>query len=90
MSDASTALIDVRDRLRENATVRVRADAATCVGDLFSSASLTDAERQTALTILEGLVKDFEQEVRQSLAIHVANCAILPPTLARTIGTSPS
>ncbi len=85
MSDASTALIDVRDRLRENATVRVRADAAKCVGDLFSSTSLTEAERQTALTILEGLVKDFEQEVRQSLAIHVANCAILPPSLARTI-----
>jgi uncharacterized protein (DUF2336 family) len=85
MSDASTALIDVRDRLRENATVRVRADAAKHVGDLFSSASLTEAERQTALTILEGLVKDFEQEVRQSLAIHVAHCAILPPSLARTI-----
>jgi uncharacterized protein (DUF2336 family) len=85
MSDASTALIDVRDRLRENATVRVRADAAKHVGDLFSSAGLTEAERQTALTILEGLVKDFEQEVRQSLAIHVANCAILPPSLARTI-----
>ena len=85
MSDASTALIDVRDRLRENATVRVRADAAKHVGDLFSSASLTEAERQTALTILEGLVKDFEQEVRQSLAIHVANCAILPPSLAPMI-----
>jgi len=85
MSDASTALIDVRDRLRENATVRVRADAAKHVGDLLSSAGLTEAERQTALTILEGLVKDYEQEVRHSLAIHVANCAILPAGLARTI-----
>ncbi len=85
MSDAAAALIDVRDRLRDNATVWVRSDAARHVGDLFSASALTDAERQTALAILEELARDVEQEVRQSLAIHVANCAILPPALARAI-----
>lgn len=84
-SDASAALIDVRDRMRGNPTVPVRADAAKHVGDLFSSASLTEAERETALAILEELARDVEEEVRKSLAIHIAGCAILPPMLARTI-----
>lgn len=85
MSEAAAALIDVRDRMREHPTVRVRADAAEHIGTLFSSPALTAAERQTALAILEELARDVEQEVRQSLAIHVANCAILPPILARAI-----
>jgi len=85
MSEAAAALIDVRDRMRESPTVRVRAEAAEHVGTLFASPALTVAERQTALAILEELAKDLEQEVRQSLAIHVANCAILPPMLARAI-----
>jgi len=85
MSDASAALIDVRDRMRSNPTVRVRVDAAQHVGNLFSSEILTPAERQTALAILEELARDVEEEVRKSLAIHVASCAILPPMLARTI-----
>jgi uncharacterized protein (DUF2336 family) len=85
MSDASAALIDVRDRLRGNPTVRVRSDAAKHVGDLLSSESLAPAEREAALAILEELARDVEQEVRKSLAIHVASCAILAPMLARTI-----
>lgn len=85
MSEAAAALIDVRDRMRENPTVRVRAEAAQHVGTLFSASSLTEAERQTALAILEELARDIEQEVRQSLAIHVASSALLPPLLARAI-----
>src|SRR5215468_3511371 len=85
MSDASAALIDVRDRMRGNPTVQVRADAAKHVGDLLSSETLTTVERETALAILEELARDVEQAVRKSLAIHVASCAILPPMLARTI-----
>jgi uncharacterized protein (DUF2336 family) len=85
MSDASAALIDVRDRLRGNPAVRVRADAAKHVGDLLLSETLGLAERETALAILEELARDVEQEVRKSLAIHIASCAILPPMLARTI-----
>ena len=86
MSEAATALIDVRDRLRQNPSVRVRADAARHVGSLFaSSPALSDAERETALGILEELARDAEQEVRKSLAIHVASSALLPPMLARTI-----
>jgi len=87
MSDAATALIDVRDRMRGNPTVQIRADAAKHVGELFSSSSLTATERETALAILEELARDVEQEVRKSLAIHIAGCAILPPILARTIAT---
>jgi len=82
---APIALIDVCDRLRANPTVRSRTDTAKHVGALLSSATLTLPERQTALAILEELVQDVEQEVRQALAIHVASCAILPPMLARTI-----
>jgi uncharacterized protein (DUF2336 family) len=85
MSEAATALIDVRDRMRENPAVEVRAEAAEHVGTLFSSSTLTEAERETALAIIEELARDVEQQVRQSLAIHVAHCAILPPLLARTI-----
>lgn len=85
MSDASTALIDVRDRMRENPTVRVRADAAKQVSVLFSASTLTAAERQTALAILEELARDVEKRVREALATHVVSCAILPPMLARTI-----
>ena len=85
MSDASAALIDVRDRMRGNPTVQVRADAAKHVGDLLSSETLTTVERETALAILAELARDVEHAVRKSLAIHVASCAILPPMLARTI-----
>lgn len=86
MSEAATALIDVRDRLRQNPSVRVRIDAAQHVGSLFATSStLSDAERETAQGILEGLARDAEQEVRKSLAIHVASSALLPPMLARTI-----
>lgn len=86
MFEAATALIDVRDRLRQNPSIRVRADAAQHVGSLFvSSPTLSDAERETALGILEELSRDAEQEVRKSLAIHVASSALLPPMLARTI-----
>jgi uncharacterized protein (DUF2336 family) len=85
MSDASAALIDVRDRMRGHPTAQVRTDAAKHVGDLFSSETLTPTERETALAILEELARDVEQDVRKSLAVHVASCAILPPMLARTI-----
>ncbi len=85
MSEAAAALIEVRDRMRENPTIEVRAEAAQHVGTLFSAATLTDAERHTAVAILEELARDVDQQVRQSLAIHVANCAVLPPLLARTI-----
>jgi len=85
MSEAAAALIDVRDRLRESPSLQVRAEAAQHVGTLFSAATLSEAERQTALAILEELSRDLEQQVLQSLAIHVASCAILPPLLARTI-----
>ena len=85
MSEAAAALTDVRDRMRETPTARVRADAAKHVGNLFSTSPLTAAERQTALAILEELARDAEQVVRESLAIHVASCAMLPPMLARTI-----
>src|SRR5689334_306655 len=85
MSEAAAALIDVRDRMRESPTVQVRTEAAQHVGTLFSAAALTDAERQSALAILEELARDVEQQVRQSLAVHVASCAVLPPLLARTI-----
>jgi uncharacterized protein (DUF2336 family) len=86
MSEAAAALIDVRDRLRQNPSVRVRTDAAEHVGSLFStSTTLSDAERETALAVLEELARDTEQEVRKSLAIHVASSVLLPPMLARTI-----
>lgn len=79
------ALMDVCERLRADPTVQVRTDTAKHVGALLSSATLTPPERRTALAILEELVQDLEQEVRQALAIHVANCAVLPPMLARRI-----
>jgi len=83
--DASVQLLGIRDRLRANPTVGVRTDTAKQVGALLSSASLTSSERQSALAILETLVRDVEQEVRHALAAHVASCAILPPTLTRAI-----
>ena len=79
------ALVDVYDRLRAHPDPQVRADTAKRVGMLYSSAALSAAERQTALAILERLVQDVEQEVRQALAIHVAHCAMLPPGMARKI-----
>jgi uncharacterized protein (DUF2336 family) len=82
---AKIALIDVCDRLRENPTTRARTDTARRVGALLSSAILSNSEYQTALAILEKLVQDVEQDVREALSTHIASCAILPPILARTI-----
>jgi uncharacterized protein (DUF2336 family) len=82
---APAALLDICNRLQVDAAVGVRVDTAKHVGALFSSATLTSAERQTAFAILEKLVRDLEQEVRHALATHVASCAFLPPPLARAI-----
>jgi len=82
---ASTALIEIRNRMRAEPSVAVRADAAVHVGQLLSTATLTESERAAALAILEKLATDIEQRVRQALADHVKSCAILPPLLARTI-----
>lgn len=79
------ALVDVYDRLREHPNVAVRTETARHVGTLFSTPTLSAAERRTALAILERLVQDVEQEVREALAFHVARCALLPPELARKI-----
>jgi len=65
--------------------VGARTAAATHVGTLLSSAQLSSGERAAALSILEKLVKDVEQEVRSALAAHVKNCAVLPPSIARDI-----
>jgi uncharacterized protein (DUF2336 family) len=82
---ASTALIEIRDRMRAAPSIAVRTDAAIHVGRLLSTETLTESERQAALAILETLATDVEQRVRQALADHVKSCAILPPLLARTI-----
>ncbi len=82
---ASTTLVVIRDRMRANPSVGVRADAAKHVGALLSAGVLTKGERRTALAILETLAKDVEQQVRRALARHVESCAVLPPALARAI-----
>jgi len=79
------ALADVYDRLRAHPDVAVRTETARHVGALLSRPTLSAAERRTALAILERLVQDVEQEVREALAHHVARCALLPPDLARKI-----
>jgi uncharacterized protein (DUF2336 family) len=79
------ALADVYARLRAHPDVVVRTETARHVGMLFSTSTLSAAERRTALAILERLVQDVEQEVREALALHVARCDLLPPDLARKI-----
>ncbi|MGH7032289.1 MAG: DUF2336 domain-containing protein, partial [Stellaceae bacterium] len=79
------ALAQVYDRLRAHPDVAVRTETARRVGTLLSTPTLSSAERRTALAILERLVQDVEQKVREALAIHVARCALLPPDLARKI-----
>ncbi len=71
--------------MRESPSVDARTTAATIVGSLLTSTKLTPQEREAALAILEKLAKDVEQEVRQALAIHIRNCAVLPPSIAREI-----
>lgn len=79
------ALADVYNRLRAHPDVAVRTETARHVGALLSTPTLSASERRTALAILERLVQDVEQEVREALAVHVARCALLPPELARKI-----
>jgi uncharacterized protein (DUF2336 family) len=79
------ALADVYARLRAHPDVAVRTETARQVGTLLSTPTLSASERRTALAILERLVQDVEQEVREALAIHVARCDLLPPDLARKI-----
>jgi uncharacterized protein (DUF2336 family) len=83
--DRSASPVEAPDRPPSPSLVRVKTDTAKHVGALLSSAALTEAERETALAIVEKLVRDVDQEVRQALAIHIACCAILPPALARRI-----
>ena len=82
---AAAALSKIRDRLQRQPSVSTRTETAAEVGSLLSSGTLSGGETQGALSILEKLVRDAEQEVRQALAMHVRNCAVLPPALARTI-----
>jgi uncharacterized protein (DUF2336 family) len=82
---ASAELIEIHDQMREAPSVDVRAAAATHVGSLLTSATLTPGERNAALAIVEKLTKDVEQEVRHALAVHVKNCAVLPASIARDI-----
>jgi uncharacterized protein (DUF2336 family) len=82
---AAVALSRLYDRLERQPSVATRAETAAEVGSLLSSGTLNKAESQSALAILDQLVRDAEQQVRQALALHVRNCAILPPALARTI-----
>jgi uncharacterized protein (DUF2336 family) len=82
---AAAELIEVRDRLRQAPSADARAAAATHVGSLLTSTPLKAEERSAALAILEKLTKDVEQEVRHALAVHVKDCAVLPPSIAREI-----
>ncbi len=71
--------------MRVAPSVEARTSAATHVGTLLTSTKLAPGERNAALAILETLTKDVEQEVRHALAVHVKNCAVLPPSIARDI-----
>jgi uncharacterized protein (DUF2336 family) len=82
---AMAALNKIYDRLQRQPSVASRAETAAEVGSLLSSGGLSGGETQSALAILEKLVRDAEQEVRQALSLAVRNCAILPPAFARTI-----
>lgn len=82
---AAVALSKLHERLQRQPSVATRTETAAEVGSLLSSGTLSGAETQGALAILESLVRDAEQEVRAALALHVRSCAILPPVLARTI-----
>jgi uncharacterized protein (DUF2336 family) len=81
----SAELIEIHDRMRQDPSVDARTAAAAHVGSLLTSTKLTSGERGAALAILEKLTKDVEQEVRQALAVHVKNCAVLPRSIARDI-----
>jgi uncharacterized protein (DUF2336 family) len=82
---AAAALSNIRDRLERQPSIATRAETAAEVGSLLSSGTLSKTESQSALAILEQLIRDTEQQVREALALHVRTCAILPPSLARTI-----
>lgn len=73
------------DRLRFSSTTGARTETAAHVATLLARGALSAAARRSAIAVLETLARDVEQEVRQALAIHVAHCSTLPPTLARTI-----
>jgi uncharacterized protein (DUF2336 family) len=82
---AAAELIEIRDRLRQAPSADARAAAATHVGSLLTATTLKAEERGAALAILEKLTRDVEQEVRHALAVHVKDCAVLPPAIAREI-----
>jgi uncharacterized protein (DUF2336 family) len=81
----SAELIGVHDRMRQHPSIDARTAAATRVGSVLISTKPTSGERAAALAILEKLTKGVGEEVRQALAAHVKNCAILPPSIAREI-----
>jgi uncharacterized protein (DUF2336 family) len=82
---AAAELIEIRDRLRQAPSADARSAAATHVGSLLTATPLKAEERSAAIAILEKLTKDVEQEVRHALAVHVKDCAVLPPSIAREI-----
>jgi len=82
---AAAGLVEIRDRLRRAPSADARAAAASHVGSLLTATPLKPEERSAALAILEKLTKDVEQEVRHALALHVKDCAVLPPSIAREI-----
>jgi len=84
---ALAMLAEVRDRMMAEDAAAVRSEMAQQLGEVFSSGDLDAPERQIALAIFGKLAQDVAQQVRASLASHIASCPLVPAELARTIAS---
>lgn len=79
-----TTLLTPEDvaRLLADPSARGRAETAVKVAEAFGSGALAPRERQIAADIFRAMVRDVEQRVRETLALHVKDLPALPRDVA--------
>ncbi len=73
------------ERLSTDQSPWMRAQTAATVAVLFVEGSLNEREQVYAISILETLARDLENQVREALCEHVKHCARLPQSIARKL-----
>lgn len=84
MTDSNLTSADVGRLLSEHSP-EARAETAAKIANQFDRGSMTAAERQMAEDIFRLLVKDAEVRVRQALAVHLKESALLPHDVAMAL-----
>ncbi len=73
------------ERLNADKSPWMRAQTAATLAILFAEGALNERERIYAVSILDVLARDLEQQVRESLSEHVKHCARLPHGIAQKL-----